>query len=381
MDLHLLFPFTDRSVPTWSVEARLLRWLTLLWVTLGLVVLYSASYPVAAADHGDGLYFCKRQILGILVGLVVFNTVVHTSLERTLKISPYLFFGCLSLLLVTLVPHLGTQVNGAARWLVLGPVEIQPSELIKPFLLLQGAWLFGRWRSLNPSAILVWLGLFGLMLLAILMQPNLSNTALCGMTLWLIALGAGLPFTYLGLTALSGILVAGLSISVRSYQRRRVMSFLDPFADPEGDGYQLVQSLLAVGSGGLWGSGFGLSAQKLFYLPIQYTDFIFAVFAEEFGLLGCLALLVFLVAYATLCLRIALRSQQLVHRLITLGGMVLLVGQALLNIGVATGALPTTGLPFPLFSYGINSVVSSLMIAGLIVRVARESSLMKTKAS
>lgn len=144
--------------------------------------------------------------------------------------------------------------------------------------------------------------------------------------------------------------------------------------DATGDGYQLVQSLLAVGSGGTWGGGFGLSQQKLFYLPIQDTDFIFAVFAEEFGFVGSVVLLVILGLFATLGLIVALKTTHPIHRLVAIGVTILMVGQSLLHIGVATGALPTTGLPLPMFSYGGNSMIASLLAAGLLIRVARESS-------
>jgi cell division protein FtsW len=152
-----------------------------------------------------------------------------------------------------------------------------------------------------------------------------------------------------------------------------LLLFLDPWADPKGSGYQLIQSLLAIGSGGTWGSGFGLSQQKLFYLPIQYTDFIFAVFAEEFGFVGGVALLLMIFTYATLALIVAFKSSHPIKRLIAIGVMVILVGQSLINIGVATGALPTTGLPFPLFSYGGSSVVGSILLASLLIKVARET--------
>jgi cell division protein FtsW len=152
-----------------------------------------------------------------------------------------------------------------------------------------------------------------------------------------------------------------------------LLLFLDPWADPMGNGYQLIQSLLAIASGGLWGSGFGFSQQKLFYLPIQYTDFIFAVYAEEFGFIGSVLLLAFLCTYATLGMRVALRATKTLHRLVATGAIVLLVGQAFLNIAVAVGIMPTTGLPLPLFSYGGSSMISSLVIAALLVRVARES--------
>jgi len=374
VNLRLFIPFFDTSAQDWSAEARWLRWLTFLWLLIGLTVLFSASYAIADADRNDGLYYFKVQILWILVGLVGFNLVVHSPLRYIVGIADWFLVVILGLILVTAIPGVGTSVNGATRWLFLGSFQIQPSELIKPFLVLQSARIFGQWERLKQGTRVLWLAIFGLVLVGILLQPNLSTTALCGMLLWFVALAAGLPYSYMGGTALAGVCLAVLSVSFRSYQRRRILSFLNPWADATGDGYQLVQSLLAVGSGGNWGTGFGLSQQKLFYLPIQYTDFIFAVFAEEFGFVGCLSLMLLLLAYATLALRVAMKTQNSVYRLIAIGVMVLMVGQSLLNIGVATGALPTTGLPLPLFSYGGSSMISSLLSAGLLIRVARESS-------
>ncbi len=370
-DLFLLVNPSDRE---WAIDARLLRWLTFLWMFIGLAVLFSASYPSADSEFGDGLYYFKRQLIWAALGLVAFNVLVRSPLRYVLGITHWFLILLLVLIFVTLIPGVGTTVNGATRWLALGPVPLQPSELIKPFLVLQSARVFGQWERLRKRVRLIWLGIFTLVLLGILLQPNLSTTALCGMTLWLVALAAGLPFSYLGGTALSGLLLATISISVKEYQRRRVMSFLNPWADPMNDGYQLVQSLLAVGSGGSWGAGFGLSQQKLFYLPIQFTDFIFAVFAEEFGFDGSVLLLLMLMAYATLAVMVAMKARNTVHQLVAIGAMILMVGQSLLNIGVATGVLPTTGLPFPLFSYGGSSMIASLVSAALLIRVARESS-------
>ena len=374
MALRDLILWVNPSAKEWATDARLLRWLTFLWMFMGLAVLFSASYPIADAEFGDGLYYFKRQIVWAMLGLVGFNLVVRSPLRYILGISHWFVIVLLGFILFTLIPGLGTTVNGATRWLALGPVPFQPSELIKPFLVLQSARLFGQWERLSWRIRFLWLGIFVLVLLAILIQPNLSTAALCGMTLWLIALASGLPFPYLGGTALGGFLLAFISISLKEYQRRRVMSFLNPWADPLRDGYQLVQSLLAVGSGGTWGSGFGLSQQKLFYLPIQYTDFIFAVFAEEFGFAGSLLLLLLIMAYATLAVIVAMKARNNVHRLVAVGAMILIVGQSLLNIGVATGVLPTTGLPFPFFSYGGNSLLACLLSAGLLIRVARENS-------
>ena len=374
MALRDLILLINPSPKEWAVDARLLRWLTFLWMFIGLAVLFSASFPIADAEFGDGLYYFKRQLIWAMLGLVGFNVIVRSPLRYVLGIAHWFLLLLLGFILITLIPGVGTTVNGATRWLALGPVPLQPSELIKPFLVLQSARIFGQWERLSLRFRLIWLGIFAVVLLAILIQPNLSTAALCGMTLWLIALASGLPFTYLGGTALGGFLLAFISISIKEYQRRRVMSFLNPWADPLRDGYQLVQSLLAVGSGGTWGSGFGLSQQKLFYLPIQYTDFIFAVFAEEFGFVGSVLLLLMIMSYATIAVIVAMKARYSVHRLVAVGAMILIVGQSLLNIGVATGVLPTTGLPFPFFSYGGSSLIASLVSAGLLIRVARESS-------
>ena len=362
--LQYLIPIFDPGVKTWCLEARLLRWLTYIWLLIGLVALFSASYSLTGN--------ISRQILWVWLGMIGLNVIVRSPLRYVMALAPWILLLFLGLILATLAPGIGESVNGASRWIKLGPILLQPSELIKPFLVLQSAQIFGNWERLSWSIRLKWLGIFGLLLGAILIQPNLSTTALCGITLWLIALAAGLPLRLLGGTALGGILLAVISISLREYQQKRILSFLNPWNDPQGDGYQLVQSLLAVGSGGTWGVGYGLSQQKLMYLPFADTDFIFAVFAEEFGLVGALLLILLLLSYATLALMVALKCRHRVKRLIAIGVMVLLVGQSLLNIGVAIGALPTTGLPLPLFSYGGSSSLASLFLAGLLIRVARE---------
>jgi cell division protein FtsW len=370
---RLLIPFFDTTAMDWAIEARFLRWLTFLWLFVGLAVMFSASYPDGDARYGSGLYWFQRQVIGVLVGMIVFNVLVHAPLRYVQGMADWFFFIFLGGICLTILPGLGTSVDGGARWIGAGPFLIQPSEYIKPFLILQGARIFGQWERLTWRVRLTWMGIFCFMLFCILLQPNLSTTALCGMALWLIALAAGLPYLYLSATAVGGFLLAMLSIGLREYQRRRVMSFLNPWGDPEGDGYQLVQSLLAIGSGGIKGAGYGLSQQKLFYLPIQYTDFIFSVFAEEFGLIGSLCFMGLLLIYGTLALIVARKTKNLVQRLIAIGVMIFMVGQSLLNIAVATGAMPTTGLPLPLFSYGGSSMISSLMCAALLIRVARES--------
>ena len=371
--LSYIIPIFDPTVEKWSAQARFLRWLTFLWLSLGLITLFSASYPVALAETGNGWHYIIRQSIWIWIGLQGFNIIVRSPLQYFIKLAPFGIYILLGLILATLVPGLGHEVYGATRWIKLGPVLVQPSELMKPFLVIQSSYIFGFWERHPWRVRLQWVGIFGLILACILWQPNLSTTALCGMSLWLIALASGIPAMYLTTTALGGLLTAFVSISLREYQRKRITAFLDPWADPLGNGYQLVQSLMAVGSGGTFGVGYGQSVQKLFYLPIQYTDFIFSVYAEEFGFVGSIILLLLLFTYSTFALRVAVNCLHRVKRLIAIGVMVMMVGQALLNIGVATGGLPTTGLPFPLWSYGGSSTLASLTLAALLIRVARES--------
>jgi cell division protein FtsW len=377
VNLRLLFPFFDPTVKDWSLTARLMRWLTFLWLAIGMFVLFSASYYHGEVEKKDGLYYFNRQIMAIVISLFIFNAIVHSPLRKPLKGAGWILLGILILLLLTVFTGAGKSTLGATRWIAIGPIQLQPSELIKPFLVLQGAKLFGRWKQYPQRVRSTWLGIFALVLLAILKQPNLSTTSLCAIGLWSIAFAAGLPLRYLSITAVGGVLSAGLSMLVNPYQLVRMLSFLNPWGDARGAGFQLVQSLLAIGSGGLWGNGFGLSQQKLDYLPIQDTDFIFSVFAEEFGLFGGVLLLIMVMSYATLGLLIASRSHDPVHRLIAVGATTFIVVQSLFNIGVAAGTLPTTGLPLPMFSYGGSSMVASVVLSALLIRVARESAAAK----
>lgn len=374
LKLSRLIPFLDETVSSWALEARLLRWLTLIWLFVGLAVLFSASYPVADVKHGDGLFFFKRQLITVFLGLILFNIIVNLPFHKIIGVSHWLLMLFLGLIIITLIPGLGTRgVYGTSRWLAIAGFPIQPSEFIKPFLVLQSARVFGNWDRLSWGIRIAWLAVFGFVLLGILAQPNLSTTALCGMTVWLIALAAGLPYKYLGSSAGAGVLLALMSVTINRYQRLRITSFFNPWDDPQGTDYQLIQSLLAVGSGNTWGSGFGLSQQKLSWLPIQDSDFIFAVFAEEFGFVGSVTLLVMLAVFATLGLIVALKAKSVIYRLSAIGITTLLTGQSFINIGVASGVLPTTGLPLPFFSYGGSSIIATLIATGLLVRVARES--------
>jgi len=355
----------------WPKEGRLIMGLIVFWSISGIFILGSASWWVANREMGDGAYYIKRQIIWLVASWSIFYLAININLKRWLKLSgPFLLIG---MVMIAATSIFGSTVNGSTRWLIIGPLQVQPSELIKPFIILQSAKLFGQWERVSSDRKIFWLTIFASIILLIIKQPNLSTAALIGVLLWMIALAAGIKFSYLFYTALSGLSIGSISILSNEYQKIRVMSFLNPWQDPQGSGYQLVQSLYAIGSGGLFGEGYGLSMQKLQYLPIQSTDFIFAVFAEEFGFFGSILLLSFLLVVAYLTLKISLNCRNNYSKLISMGSGTILVGQSIMHLAVSSGAMPTTGLPLPLISYGGNSLISSLLIAALLVRSSIES--------
>lgn len=354
----------------WPADARLLLLLTALWSVVGLLILASASWWSAQQELGDSLYYVKRQAFWLLMGWCLLLIIVRQPLRQWLRLSAVGMLTGLALLVLTI--FFGVTINGASRWLVVGPVQMQPSELIKPLVILQAAVLFSHWHRHRMVQRLFWSGVFAVVLALILRQPNLSTATLLGLLLWLMAFTAGLPMRPLMGVAGLGLGAGFTSLMVNAYQLQRIIAFLNPWSDPTGSGYQLIQSILAIGSGGISGAGFALSAQKLHHLPFHTTDFIFAIYAEELGFIGCLLLLCFLLVFALLGLRVACTSLDRKSQLVASGATILLVGQAILNMAVATGAAPTTGLPFPLFSYGGSAVLSCLVTAGLLIRANLE---------
>ena len=356
-----LFPF----------EGKLLFFLLSFWCALGLLVLGSASWWVANKELGDWAFFLKRQIAWYVPGLTIFLCLLRTNIRDLLKFSKPIFYFLLLLIGATII--FGSTINGSTRWLILGPIKIQPSEIIKPFCILEAANLFAHWNLVKNEKKITSLASFSILILLIMKQPNLSTAGLIGILFWVIAICGGVRINSLVSVAFLGVISAYISVRNNEYQMLRIQSFINPWNDPEGNGYQLIQSLLAIGSGGFFGKGFGLSMQKLQYLPIQHTDFIFAIYAEEFGLLGSILFLGLLMIICYLSLRIAIKCRNNYTKLIAIGCSTLIVGQSLIHIAVTTGSMPTTGLPLPFMSYGGNSLIASLFIAGMLIRCSIES--------
>ncbi len=363
--------FLPMPIEIWPFEGKLIFVILSFWCIFGLFILGSASWWVANKEIGDWAFFLKRQMAWYIPGITIFLLVLNTNIRDLLKISKPIFYILLFLIGSTI--FFGSTINGSTRWLILGPIKMQPSELIKPFCILESANLFAHWNLVKDEKKIISLLSFGLLILLIMKQPNLSTAGLIGMMFWIIALCGGVKINSLITVATAGAISAYLSVMNNQYQMLRIKSFLNPWSDPEGNGYQLIQSLLAIGSGGILGKGFGLSMQKLQYLPIQHTDFIFAIYAEEFGLLGSIFLLGFLAIFSYLSLRITMKSRNNYTKLVATGCATLLIGQSLIHIAVTTGSMPTTGLPLPFVSYGGNSLIGSLCIAALLLRCSLES--------
>jgi cell division protein FtsW len=342
-------------------------------VASGLVMVYSASAVRAELRFGSSSTYLFRQLGALALGLPLAFLALRAPPEWLRRLAYPGWTIAFALLLLTFSP-LGQEQNGARRWLALGPFGLQPLELTKLGVVLALArWLSDQESRLADArvSILVPALFVGLPAVALLFQPDFHGALLLATFGGLLIYAAGGRLDHLLLTAALAVPVALAAALARSYRAARLQTFLDPWADPSGHGYQIVQSLLAFGAGGVTGTALGAGQQKLGFLPEAHTDFLLSVVAEETGLVGVAAVLAAFMALALGSLGIALRAGSTFGMLLALGAGLLLWLQGALNAGVAMGALPTTGATLPLFSYGRSSLVVSLIAVGLCLNVAR----------
>lgn len=334
-------------------------------VGLGLLTLWSLVPERAKGGAG------WRQLSWIGIGLLALVVVASLDYRRLVRFAPVLYAGGVGLLVVVLA--VGRPVAGARRWLSLGPASLQPSELFKLIFILTLVWtLSSRWvQRPSPGVLLVSLGFLLLPLPLVARQPDLGSALVLLPVLFAVLTGTGVGLRLLGWLGAASLAVAPLAwFLLKGYQRERFFVYLDPLRDPLGSAYNVIQSRIAIGSGRLLGKGIdGATQSRLAFLPERHTDFIFAVFAEEWGFAGCFVLIL---CYAALLLRgfdIAATARDPVGRLLALGITTLLAAQTLINLGMVTGLLPIVGIPLPLMSYGGSSMVVSLMALGLLLSV------------
>ncbi len=356
------------------VDKTLLLIVALL-LMFGLLCLFSATYYKAVAK-GDALMEVKRQLLGIALGaaLMFVTSRIHYPFWRDPRVVVGALIASFVLLVLVVIPGIGVYLNGSRRWLNIAGLSFQPSEAAKiASVLYLASTLSYRadqihrfWRGIVPLLVVP-----ALMFLLILEQPNLSTAGSIMIVALLMLLLAGAKWRHLGLLSVAGLIVGGVYAWIEPYRRERLLSFRDPFAQMSDEGYQLAQSLIAIGSGGLFGRGLGQGRQKFSYLPYPESDFIFAIVGEDFGLMGCLLVVTLFVAFAFAGMRIAVNAPDRYGCLLASGLTAMIAVQAFLNIGVVVGVLPTTGLPLPFFSAGGTSITLLMAAVGIVLNVSR----------
>ncbi len=341
----------------------------------GFFMVLSASAPSAEFRLSDGLFFFKKQVAWGALGFVAMFLGAGIATERLRAASKVMIVLSAAFLAATYIPHIGISKLGAARWLRLGPMSFQPSEFAKLGMVMyladvlarkpEGPWTF---KDLRQTVFPV-LGLLGL----VVFQPDLGTTLILAGIAFAMFLCAGMPLTWLLGGGGTGLAYAAYHALHTPYQRDRFLAFVNPWAHPKDIGFQLIQSLLAIGSGGIFGTGWGQGKQKLFYLPIQHTDFIFAVVGEELGLIGTILVVALFVVLAQRGFSIAQRARSPHAKLLATGITAGIVFQAFLNIAVVTASVPTTGVPLPFLSFGGTSLLVTLFSVGLLLGVSRSS--------
>jgi len=347
---------------------------TILLIAIGIIMIYSTSSVYSYEKYGDSAYFLKRHIIYLLVGFLFAVSAMcidYAQLRRFIK--PFLLFSMLLLVLV-FIPGIGRSAGGARRWIGLGPLNFQPSEIAKLALVFYAADVLSRKQSEISDFFYGFFPLMivlGLCVLLILLEPDLGTAIALATLIVIMAFVAGVNIKQLGLLMLTGVLVVCPLIALKPWRVKRMIAFWNPWQDPRGAGFQIIQSFVALGSGGIFGVGLAHSKQKLFYLPEAHTDFVFAIIGEELGLIGTMGVLVLFGMFIYLGFRIAYSARDLFGQFLAFGLVSMLALQTIINISAVTGLIPTKGLPLPFISYGGTSLVYSMVSVGLLLNIAR----------
>jgi cell division protein FtsW len=343
-------------------------------VAIGLVMIFSASSAQAYADHHDTAYYVKRQAIYLVIGLVLAYWAYRIDYRKLRAFAPYALLLCIAGLLTVFVPHVGMTVAGARRWIGAGSFSLEPSEFAKLGLVIflsaalasRGDRITSLTRGLAPLCVPVFLTA-----MLVLIEPDIGTSSLIIFTAFAMFFAAGARIEHLLMVIAVTVPPAAIAIMSSPYKRARIFAFLHPFKDAQNTGFHIVQSLLALGSGGLFGVGLGESRAKFFYLPEQYTDFIFSVLGEELGLIGTATVLILFGTLAYRAIRIAIAAPDRFGFFLAMGCAAMIVIQAFVNIAVVTSSWPVTGVPLPFISFGGSSLIVSLIAVALIINVGR----------
>lgn len=349
---------------------------TMTLLAIGMVMVFSASAVIAMENRQDLYFHLRRQafwsILG-LIGMVILSNYDYWKLKRWTNV---ILLASFILLLAVFIPGLGIEIYGAKRWIEIGGFTGQPSDLAKVALLLFAAAYLSR-KDIRvekfTEGTLPVLGVMGIFFGLILLQPDLGTAVAIAGTIMIIIFVAGMPLQQIFLLGLSATPLLGYLMVSKPYRMRRLLSFRDPWADPLNTGYQIIQSLYALGPGGLFGVGLGRSRQKFFYLPEPHSDFIFAIIGEELGFIGAASVLLLFFLLLWRGFKVALMAPDLFGSLLATGITAMIGLQALMNIGVVTGSIPVTGINLPLISAGGSSLLFTMCSIGVLLNISKHA--------
>lgn len=348
----------------------------LLLLCYGLIMVFSASSASAHYQLGDAYYFIKRQFAWAIIGIFTMLFISRISYKTIYKYALHLMV--ITIIMLILVPLVGIEAKGAKRWLGFGAISFQPSEVAKFAIIV----FLARSLTLNGEALktfvkgfLPYVCIVGFMALLVFIEPHLSGAVVIALTGFVVLWAAGAKLSHFLIIGVPAVLILVVAIFSAEYRADRFFAFLDPFKYKQGEGYQIVQSLYAIGSGGFFGLGLGQSRQKYLYLPEAQNDFVFSIICEELGFIGAALLILLFVLLLWKGIKIACNAPDRFSKLTVLGIMGLVAIQVILNIAVVTSSMPATGMPLPFFSYGGTSLVFILAEMGVVLSISRECEL------
>ncbi len=343
-----------------------------LLLAFGLVMLFSAGSARAFSNFGDSLWYFKQQLRGVFIGGVLMYALSKYDYHRLGRWAAMVLLGSAFLLLLVIIPGVGTTRNGATRWLF----GFQPSEAAKFAIILFFSFSLSRNQKMLPDFLrgfCPYLGVLAVFVLLLALEPHFSCIILIGLTSCLILFVAGAKIKHFVIVGIPAFVGAVMMVVMEPYRLARITAFMNPFADKQGDGWQIVQSLYAIGSGGIFGVGLGQSRQKYQSLPEPQNDFIYSVLAEELGLLGAVLLILLFVFLIYRGIKIAAKAPDLFGTLLVTGIVGIVGLQALINIAVVTSSIPVTGMPLPFFSFGSTALIITMAEMGIVLNVSRQT--------
>ena len=347
---------------------------TVILICVGVVMIYSASSIYACEKYQDGFFFLKRHLSFLVIGLVLTLFVMSIDYRKLRRFSKPLLIIAFFLLVLVLIPGVGREVSGARRWFRFKFLSFQPSEFVNMAVIIYIADFICRKGNNIKTLVRGFLPpifILGASVLLILLQPDLGTAIALAVVVFSMLFIAGVRLSYLGSLILAGLPVLYFLIFSVPYRRMRIMAFFYPWLDPRGSGFQIIQSQVALGSGGIFGVGLGQSRQKLFYLPAAHTDFIFSIIGEELGLIGTIGIIILFMIFIHQGFKILKNSSDKFGYFLGLGLILIISFKAAVNIGVSCGVLPTKGLPLSFISYGGSSFVFDMISVGILLNIAR----------